>query len=235
MAGPIPILLVPGLLTSPRLFEQQLPALWRHGPVTIADQTRDDTMSGIAGRILADAPPRFALAGLSMGGYLAFELLRQEPERVIRLALLDTSARPDTPKQTRRRLGQIELARGGRFGEIADQQFPLLVHRSRQDDAAARAQVRLMADETGPEAFIRQQQAIIGRPDSRSGLTAIGCPTLVLVGDDDQLTPPAWSEEIAAGIAGARLVVVAGAGHLSTLDQPEQVTEALVAWASGED
>jgi pimeloyl-ACP methyl ester carboxylesterase len=92
-----------------------------------------------------------------------------------------------------------------------------------------------MADETGPEAFIRQQQAIIGRPDSRPGLAAVGCPTLVLVGDDDQLTPPAWSEEIAAGIPGARLVVVAGAGHLSPLDQPGEVTRALLAWASGQD
>jgi pimeloyl-ACP methyl ester carboxylesterase len=223
------------LLASARLFEQQLPALWRLGPVTIADQTRDDTVAGIAGRILAGAPPRFALAGLSMGGYVAFEILRRAPERVARLALLDSSARPDTPEQTQRRLGQIELARGGRFGEIADQQFPLLVHRSRHGDAAARELVRLMADETGPEAFIRQQQAIMGRPDSRPGLAAIGCPTLVLVGDDDQLTPPAWSEELAAGIPGARLVVVAGAGHLSTLDQPERVTEALVAWASGEE
>jgi pimeloyl-ACP methyl ester carboxylesterase/GNAT superfamily N-acetyltransferase len=234
MAEPFPILLVPGLLTSPRLFERQLPALWRLGPVTIADHTRDDTVAGIAGRILADAPPRFALAGLSMGGYLAFELLRQAPERVTRLALLDTNARPDTPEQTERRLGQIELARGGRFGEIADQQFPLLHHPSRHGDTAARALVRLMADETGPEAFIRQQQAIMNRPDSRPGLAAIGCPTLVLVGDADQLTPPAWSEEMAAGIPGARLVVVTGAGHLSTLDQPERVTEALVAWASGE-
>jgi pimeloyl-ACP methyl ester carboxylesterase len=234
MAGPLPILLVPGLLTSPRLFERQLPALWRLGPVTIADHTRDDTMAGIAGRILADGPPRFALAGLSMGGYLALEILRQAPERVLRLALLDTSARPDTPEQTRRRLGQIDLTRGGRFGEIADQQFPLLHHPSRHGDAAARELVRLMADETGPEAFVRQQQAIIGRPDSRPGLAAIGCPTLVLVGDADQLTPPAWSEELAAGIPGARLVVVAGSGHLSTLDQPERVTEALVAWAAGD-
>jgi pimeloyl-ACP methyl ester carboxylesterase/GNAT superfamily N-acetyltransferase len=235
VAGPLPILLVPGLLASLRLYERQLPALWRLGSVTVADHTRDDSVAGIAGRILAGAPPRFALAGLSMGGYVAFEILRQAPERVARLALLDTGGRPDTPEQTRRRLGQIDLARSGRFGEIADQQFPLLLHPSRHGDTAARELVRLMADETGPEAFIRQQQAIIGRPDPRPGLAAIGCPTLVLVGDADQLTPPALSEEIAAGIPGARLVVVAESGHLSTLDQPEQVTRALVAWASGED
>jgi pimeloyl-ACP methyl ester carboxylesterase len=234
MTEPFPILLVPGLLTSPRLYQPQLPALWRLGPVTIAVNTRDDTVAGIAGRILADAPPRFALAGLSMGGYIAFEIMRQAPGRVARLALLDTSARPDTPELTRRRNGQIDLARSGRFAEVADQQFPLLVHRSRHGDAAARELVRQMADETGPEAFIRQQQAIIGRPDSRPGLGAIGCPTLVLVGDADELTPPPLSEEIAAGIPGARLVVVPRSGHLSTLDQPELVTRALVEWASGE-
>ena len=121
MAGPLPILLIPGLLVTLRLYERQLPALWRLGPVTVADHTRDDTVAGIAVRILDGAPPRFALAGLSMGGYVALEILRQAPERVARLALLDTSARPDTPEQTRRRLGQIDLARSGRFGEIADQ------------------------------------------------------------------------------------------------------------------
>ena len=102
MAQAPPVVLVPGLLTSPRLFAEQLPALWRLGPVTIAGIASDDTMAAIAGRILAAAPGRFALVGLSMGGYIAFEVLRQAPERVDRLALLDTSARPDTPEQTRR-------------------------------------------------------------------------------------------------------------------------------------
>jgi pimeloyl-ACP methyl ester carboxylesterase len=230
VAAPLPIVLVPGLLTSPRLFGEQLPALWRHGPVTIADNTRDDTIAAMASHILADAPPRFALAGLSMGGYIGFEIVRQAPGRVDRLALLDTSARPDTPEVTRRRQAQIALARGGRFAEVADQQFPLLVHPSRHGDPSARALVRLMADETGPDAFIRQQQAIMGRVDSRPGLGAIDRPTLVLVGDGDQLTPPELSAEIAGSIPGARLVVVAGAGHLSTVDQPDQVTRALVAW-----
>jgi pimeloyl-ACP methyl ester carboxylesterase len=230
MAGPLPIVLVPGLLTSPRLYAEQLPALWRLGPVTIVGNTRDDTIVAIAGRILATAPPRFALAGLSMGGYIAFEIARQAPDRVARLALLDTSARPDTPEQTQRRSTQITLARSGRFGEIADLQFPLLIHRSRHDDAAVRGLVRLMAEETGPEAFICQQRAIMGRPDSRPQLAAIGCPTLVLVGDGDELTPPELSAEIASGIPGARLVVVADSGHLTTLDQPHQVTQALVEW-----
>jgi pimeloyl-ACP methyl ester carboxylesterase len=230
MTEPLPIVLVPGLLTSPRLYAAQLPALWQHGPVTIADNTRDDTIAAIASRILADAPPRFALAGLSMGGYICFEIVRQAPDRVDRLALLDTSARPDTPEVTGRRQAQIALARGGRFAEVADQQFPLLIHPSRQGDPSVRELVRLMAEETGAKAFIRQQQAIIGRVDSRPGLGAIDRPTLVLVGDCDQLTPPELSAEIAGSIPGARLVVVAGSGHLTPLDQPEEVTKALVEW-----
>ena len=94
MAAPLPIVLVPGLLTSPRLFSAQLPAVWRHGPVTIADNTRDDTIAAIASRILAHAPPRFALAGLSMGGYISLEIVRQAPDRIDRLALLDTRPAP---------------------------------------------------------------------------------------------------------------------------------------------
>ena len=230
MAEPLPIVLVPGLLTSWRLYAEQLSALWQHGPVTIVGNTHDDTIAAIASRILADAPPRFALAGLSMGGYICFETARRAPDRVARLALLDTTARPDTPEQTQRRNAQMALARSGRFAEIADQQFPLLIHPSRHGDPAVRELVRLMASETGAEAFIRQQQAIIGRADSRPGLGAIGCPTLVLVGDGDQLTPPELSAEIADSIPGARLVVVAGSSHLTPLDQPEQVTKALVEW-----
>lgn len=230
MSGPTPILLVPGLLCSPRLYAPQIPSLWRHGPVMVADHTRDDTMAGIARRILTDAPPRFALVGLSMGGYIAFELMRQAPERVDRLALLDTAARPDGPEQSERRRSQVELARAGRFGEVADLQFPMLVGPDRQQDAGLRALVRQMADETGPEAFERQQQAIIGRPDSRPDLGRIACPTLILVGDGDQITPPDRAREMADGVRRAQLVVVPGSGHLSTLEQPEAVTHALEAW-----
>jgi pimeloyl-ACP methyl ester carboxylesterase len=191
--------LVPGLLASARLYGEQLPVLWRLGPVTIADHTRDASMAAIASRILAAAPPSFALVGLSMGGYIAFEILRQAPDRVARLALLDTTARPDTPEQTQRRQAQIALARGGRFAEVLDLLLPVLIHRNRQNDVVLGRLVRLMADDIGPEAFIRQQQAIMGRPDSRPRLAGIGCPTLVLVGDGDELIPPDRSAEIASG------------------------------------
>src|SRR5690349_18528881 len=223
MSGHLPIVLVPGLNCSARLYAEQIAALWDFGPVTIADHRRDDSVAAIAARILATAPPRFGLVGLSMGGYIAFAIAREAPERVARLALLDTSARPDTPEQSERRRGMIALAEGGRFSEVPDLLFPVFVHRNRQDDGKLRAIVRTMAEETGPHAFVRQQHAIMTRPDCRPQLASIHCPTLVLVGDGDELTPPVLSEEIAAGIAGARLVRVPDCGHLSTLERPEAV------------
>jgi pimeloyl-ACP methyl ester carboxylesterase len=224
---PLPIVLIPGLNCSARLYTEQLPMLWQFGPVTVADHTRDDSMDAIAARILAAAPPRFALAGLSMGGFLALTIVRQAPERVQKLALLDSSARPETPEQTARRKPQIALAR---FADVPALQFPLFVHRNRQGDDALRTRVRVMAEETGAEVFLRQQRALMTRADARPLLATIRCPTLVLVGDGDELTPPALSRELAEGIAGSRLVIVPDCGHLSTMEQPEAVNRALAEW-----
>jgi pimeloyl-ACP methyl ester carboxylesterase len=228
--GPLATVLVPGLTCSARLYAEQVPALWRFGPVVIADHTRDDTMAAIARRILAAAPPRFALAGLSMGGYIALEIMRQAPERVARLALLDTGARADMPEMTERRHALMTLAKDGRYAEIPDLAFPLYVHRDRRGDEALKRIVRAMAAETGLEGYLRQQQAIMSRPDSRPSLAAIRCPTLVLVGEGDEATPPELAREMAAGIAGSRLVIIPDSGHLSTLEQPQAVTAALVEW-----
>jgi pimeloyl-ACP methyl ester carboxylesterase len=230
---PLPVLLVPGLTCSARLWTPQVEALWRFGPVTVADHRRDDSMDAIARRLLSDAPPRFALAGLSMGGYIAFAMLRQAPERVAKLALLDTSARPDTPEQTAVRETQIAMAQSGRFGELPAQSIKRYLHPDRQGDPVLTGLVRQMAEDTGPEAFVRQMKAIIGRPDSRSLLASIRCPTLVLVGDGDVATPPDLAREIAAGIGGAKLVVVPQCGHLSTLERPQDVNAALADWLQG--
>jgi pimeloyl-ACP methyl ester carboxylesterase len=229
-ADALPIVLIPGLTCSARLYAGQIPALWQFGSVTVADHTRDDSMAAIARRILADAPPRFALAGLSMGGYICFEIMRQAAERVAKLALLDTGARADTPEQIERRRAVIALTKNGRYAEIPDLAFPLYVHRKRHHDEALKRLVRMMAEETGPQAYLRQQQAILSRPDSRPGLAAIACPTLVLVGEGDEATPPELAREIAAGIPGSRLVTIPDSGHLSTLEQPQLVTSALVEW-----
>jgi pimeloyl-ACP methyl ester carboxylesterase len=228
MTEPIPSVLIPGLLCSARLYADQIPHLWRLGPVTIADHTRDDSMSAMAARILASAPPRFALIGLSMGGYLAFEILRQAPGRVAKLALLDTSPLPDAPEQSAARRAQIALARSGRLGEVFDAAFPRLVHPDHRADPRVHEVLRRMAGEVGIDGFVNQQSANITRPDSRPGLGAIRCPALVLVGDRDELTPPERAAEMARGIAGARLVEVPGSGHCSPVEQPEFVTRALL-------
>jgi pimeloyl-ACP methyl ester carboxylesterase len=149
---------------------------------------------------------------------------------VAKLALLDTGARAEAPEQTERRKVVIALAKNGRYAEVPDIAFPLYVHRSRHNDAPLKRLVRAMAEETGVEAFLRQQSAIFGRPDSRPGLGAIRCPTMVLVGDGDEATPPELAREIADAIGGARLVVIADCGHLSTLEQPQSVSAALVEW-----
>ena len=224
------VLLVPGLLCSPRLYAPQLPALWRRGPVVVANTLRGESIAAIAESILADAPPRFALAGLSMGGYVVLELVRQAPERVERLALLSTSARPETPAATERRRPLVRLAESGRLDEVAELLFPLLVHESRHDDAELLDVVKSMAADVGAEAFVRQQHAIIGRPDARPLLPEIRCPTLVVHGDGDEVIPPECGEEAVAAIPGARLVLLPRCGHLSTLEAPDEVTRALVDW-----
>ena len=146
------------------------------------------------------------------------------------MALLDTSARADAPEQSAMRRAQMTLASQGRLAEVVEQQFPRLVHRERRADAALRQVFTLMAEDVGAAGFIRQQTAILGRADSRPTLGSIRCPTLVLVGEGDELTPPERAAEIAAGIPGSRLTTVPQSGHMSTLEQPDEVTRALLEW-----
>jgi pimeloyl-ACP methyl ester carboxylesterase len=229
----LPVLLVPGLGCTARLYTEQMPALWTFGPVTVADHRHAESVDMIARQILADAPPHFALAGLSMGGYIALAIMRTAPERVAKLALLDTGARSDTPEAAEKRKASIALARAGKLAEINEALWPVLVHKDRQGDVALKKIAGDMTLMAGAAAFARQQTAILTRPDSRPGLPAIACPTLVLVGDGDQLTPPHLSEEMAGLIPGSTLVVVPQCGHLSTLERPEAVTQALAAWMKG--
>ena len=160
MTEPMPIVLVPGLLCSPRLYAGQIPALWPFGPVTVADHRRDDTMDAIARRILADAPPRFALVGLSMGGYVAFAIMRAAPERV-------DAARVARHRRARRPAGAIGAPQGADRdgavrplrGDLRSLQWPLFVHKNRQGDAALKKIIVQMAEETGPDAFVAPADA----------------------------------------------------------------------------
>jgi pimeloyl-ACP methyl ester carboxylesterase len=230
MDNSMPILLVPGLGGSPRIYAPVIPSLWRFGPVTVANHIRDDNMAVIARRILAEAPPRFALAGHSMGGYIAFEIMRQAPQRVAKLALLNTQARPDAPEAIERRRGMIVRIRAGGFRDGIEAMIPGFLHPSRRDDAELRKLVYEMADDVGPEAFVRQLTAVMGRADSRPTLATIACPTLVLTGDEDNTIPNSLSAEIADGIRGAKLTIVPQCGHLSQIEQPQAVADALVEW-----
>ena len=161
----LPIVLVPGLNCSARLYAEQIPALWRFGPVTVADHTRDDSIAAIASRILAAAPPVFALAGLSMGGYIAFEIMRQAPQRVAKLALLDTGARAETAEQTQRRQAPMEMARTGALRKSPRTHSSSLCIPTVMAMSHSKHLVQTMADETGVEAYLRQQRAIMRRPE----------------------------------------------------------------------
>ena len=224
------LLLLPGLLCDPRLWAAQAEGLSDIADVTIADMTKDNSIAGMVRRALNEAPDRFALAGLSMGGYAALEAMRQAPGRVERLALLDTGARADTPEQTTRRKDLISLANRGEFKAVSPRLLPLFIHEDRLSDTALVAEIAAMADAVGKEAFLRQQQAIMGRPDSRPGLGAIECPTVVVCGREDRLTPLELSEEIVSLIPHATLEIVENCGHLSTMERPDEVNAILRAW-----
>src|SRR6185437_1656652 len=168
----------------------------------------------------------------SMGGYIAFEIMRQAPERVARLALLNTQARPDTPEASARRRGMAARAQDGGYRAVVDELWANFVHPSRSGDGTLQQIVRDMADDVGVEGFVRQQNAIMTRPDSRPILTAIRCPTLVLTCDSDNTVPPRLSQEMADAIAGSWLVMLENCGHLPQLERPEATAKALVDWLS---
>jgi uncharacterized protein YqeY/pimeloyl-ACP methyl ester carboxylesterase len=204
MAESLPIVLVPGLGSSVRTHLDILPALWRHGPIFVADHTRDDTIEALARRVLAEAPaPNFALIGHSLGGYIVLEMMRQAPQRIARLMLMNTQARTDPPEVTERRKATIAMIHQGRYDEAMEANFPMLVHPSRVNDEALRERTRLTRQDTGPAVYLRHQAAIMTRIDQRPYLKDIRVPTLVLSGDQDLLISNEFSREMADAIPAA--------------------------------
>jgi pimeloyl-ACP methyl ester carboxylesterase len=226
------LLLLPGLLNDARLWRAQIDGLAGAADCTVADLTGGESIIALADAVLKQAPARrFALAGLSMGGYVALEVMRQAPERVTALALLDTSARPDTPQATEARCAAMKLSESD-FPAVIAALLPKLMLPAHAQDEVLAGVFTAMAERVGQTAFLRQQTAIMNRIDSRPHLGNISCPTLVLCGRADGVTPVEVHEEMAAGIAGSRLAVIEECGHLSALEQPERVTQELREWLS---
>jgi pimeloyl-ACP methyl ester carboxylesterase len=223
----VPLVLLPGLLNDARLWQHQIAGLDDMAQARVGELTRGTSMAELATEVLAQVQEqRFVLAGFSMGGYAALEIIRQAPRRVSALALIDTSARPDTPEATQRRREQVARSRTD-FRAVVEETFPEVVHPSRANDTVLREIFVDMALRVGAAAFARQQEAIIGRPDSRPALATIACPTLVACGAEDPVIPRPAHEELAVGIAGAQLVVLGECGHLSPLERAPELTEAL--------
>lgn len=227
----IPLVLLPGLLCDRALWQAQIDALADIADIQVTDLTQADTLAGLAESVLARAPARFMLAGLSMGGYLTFEILRRARSRVMRVALLDTSARADTPEQKRRRGMFVAHAKRGKFKGVTPQLIQNWVSpKSIARDPAIVAAVQEMTLRVGADAFCRQQAAIMERPDSRPELGLIQCPALVLCGREDAATPLELSREMAADIPSAQLVVLEECGHLATMEKPAETSAAMRRW-----
>lgn len=224
------LVLIPGLICNQNLWAHQIVALREVTAITVVDHRKAEGLAELAAQILDSQSGPFALAGHSMGGYVAFEVMRQGGEKVSKLALIATSARQDTLDMAGRRRDFIKLAQRGKFRGVSPMLLRTFIHEDALDNEALRETVYRMAHETGAEGFIRQSEITLERPDSRPDLGDIGCPTLVLCGDADERTPPALAEEMAAGIADSELVILPRCGHLPQLERPAATTRALKAW-----
>lgn len=228
-------ILVPPLLCSPLVYGPILDVAWARGSVTVADTRHDDTVTGMAARLLRDAPEEFALLGTSMGGYVALEVVRQAPHRVRTLALVSTSARQDTPGERASRERQSHLVEAGDFDRLVELAFPGVVAEQHENDPALLDAWRAMARTVGAEVFLRQQRAAMDRADARELLSTISCPTMVIHGADDRLIPVERGEEIARSVPGAELVLIEDAGHFVFFEQPDEVAAAVAGFLARTD
>ena len=226
----LPLLLIAGLLDDATLWEHQTQHLGDLCRPIVVENARDATMRCMAQRALDTTAGEFAIAGMSMGGYAALEVMRLAPERVKGLALVNTSARADDEAKRRTRLIQMEQAKNGQFDALLETTVPLIVHERRRTDAALMEAIFAMARRTGAQTYIRQQEAIMSRVDARPDLANISCPTLVIVGREDIPTPPAMAEEMLAAIPAAKLGLIEQCGHYSPMERPHAVTALMRLW-----
>lgn len=225
------VVFIPGLACTGALFGLQI-STFKERPIIIAETCDQDTIEAMATRLLAHAPERFALVGLSMGGYVALEVIRQAPDRISRLALMNTNARNDAPPQTQLRHALMEITRKGGYHKIAAMQYSQIVHPAHHDDTALKNIVFDMATDIGPDNYLRQQNAIINRRDQRPNLPAIKCPCIIVAGEQDNLIPHDRCVEMHKAISQSKLHVIPDCGHLSTLEHPVHTSELLQDWLS---
>ena len=225
-----PLVLLPGMMCDARMFRPQITVLSAHHTLHLPALTGAGTMQALAADILAAAPPRFALAGLSMGGIVAMNILSQAPDRVMKIALMDTNPLAEAPEVQARRVPQIaRVMAGGLEAVMRDEMKPLYLH-----DTPQRAEIldlcMDMARALGPAAFASQSRALAARPDQTATLAAFRAPALVLMGEHDIPCPRERHDLMHALMPQSRLVIIPGAGHLPTLEKPDDTTAALIRW-----
>ncbi len=233
MSDKIPLILVPGLLCTDELWRDQLQALSDIADMTVPQHHLHDNIEEIADHILKTAPEKFALAGLSMGGYIALEIALRDPSRITHFALLDTRADPDSPSDKKKRQDFIRLVqRGSTFKGVTESLLPILIHPSRFKDAELTSRIYKMAQDIGKEGFIRQETAIMNRKDRTNELSKITCPTLVLSGNEDALIPASHQEKMASQFSDAEFHIIDECGHLPTMERPFETNTILREWLS---
>ncbi len=223
-----PVVFVPGLMCDRHLFAAQANALGGARSVGHADLSKDATIAAMAARLLAEAPDRFCLVGLSMGGIVAFEAWRQAPARIAGIALLNTTPFADSPARQATRLSQIDRVKRGQLKSVVMEELkPNYLGSQSKCDEALLDEIYVMAASLGPEVFVRQSRALMSRKDSIDTLSTINRPTIIIAGAEDDVCPPELHEIIHRGIQGSKLLVVPRSGHLTTMEAPDIVAKAL--------
>ncbi|MDB5819683.1 MAG: alpha/beta hydrolase family protein [Rhizobacter sp.] len=240
MTPKIPLILIPGLAADATLWQGQIdglgPLLEDRHPVRVTDViARFETHAEMASALLAEHPGPLILAGSSMGGIVAMEVMRQAPERIVAWALLGTTARADTPEMKVIREAAFALIRNGQFEKVILDNVPVSFHESRLHDQPLIDVLLGFLRRSGPDQLISQNIATMARPDSRPMLASVTCPTLVMCGDSDRVTPPELSREIASLVAHSQLEFVKDCGHLLTMERPAEVNAVLLQWLNSID
>jgi pimeloyl-ACP methyl ester carboxylesterase len=239
MSKPPYLLFLPGLACNSVVWRHQALALARVTSVGVASYGLSDSITGMAQNALKYAPrQRFAVAGHSMGGRVAFEIIRSVPERVAGLALLDTAYRPFAggeagDRETAARTALLDMARTKGMRAMAEYWIPNIIHPDRIADKALTIDIIEMMGDKTPETFAAQIKALLDRPDATPVLATIRCPTLVLCGREDAWSPLAAHREIAAAIPNAQLAIIEHCGHMAPMERPAEVTSALTTWFEG--